>query len=151
MKKVKKIAKDFKSFATKGDILTMAIGIMIGTAFKDLIDSLVNNVISPPIGFLTSGLDFTSLFMTIGKTHYETIEQAQEAGATIITYGNFINSLISFLITAIVLFIFVNQAKKLFVKEEKKSRKATKKCPYCFSEIDIKATRCPNCTSKLTI
>jgi large conductance mechanosensitive channel len=149
MKKVKKIAKDFKSFAAKGDILTMAIGIMIGTAFKDLIDSLVNDVISPPIGFLTSGLDFRNLFITIGKTHYETIEQAQEAGATIITYGNFINSLISFLITAIVLFIFVNQAKKLFVKEEKKSKKITKECPYCFSEIDIKATRCSECTSKL--
>ena len=149
MKKVKKIAKDFKSFAAKGDILTMAIGIMIGTAFKDLIDSLVNDVISPPIGFLTSGLDFTNLFITIGETQYETIEQAQEAGATIITYGNFINSLISFLITAIVLFIFVNQAKKLFVKEEKKSKQTTKECPYCFSEIDIRASRCSECTSKL--
>ena len=149
MKEVKKIANDFKSFATKGDILTMAIGIMIGTALKDLIDSLVNDVISPPIGFLTSGLDFTNLFITIGKVQYETLEQAQEAGAITITYGNFINSLISFLITAIVLFIFVNQMQKLFEKRQKKVKKDTKKCPYCFSEIDIRATKCPSCTSKI--
>jgi len=149
MKKIKKIVNDFKSFANQGDIFTMAIGIMIGTAFKDLIDSLVNDVISPPIGFLTSGLDFTNLFITIGKVQYETLEQAQEAGAITITYGNFINSLLSFLITVFVLFVFVNQMKKLFEKREKKVKAVTKKCPYCFSEIDIRASRCSQCTSKI--
>jgi large conductance mechanosensitive channel len=149
MTKAKKFMKDFNNFATKGDILTMAIGIMIGTAFKDLIDSLVNDIISPPIGFLTSGLDFSDLFFVLGRTHYDSIEQAREAGAIVITYGTFINSLISFLITTLVLFIFVNQAKKLFVKEEKQVKKNTKKCPYCFNEINIKATRCPSCTSKI--
>lgn len=149
MKKESKFVKEFKDFATKGDVLTMAIGIMIGTAFKDLIDSLVNDIISPPIAFLTSGIDFSTLFFTIGKTHYETIEQAKEAGAIVITYGNFINTFISFLITAVVLFIFFNQMAKIFKKREKEGQKATKKCPYCFTEINIKATRCPNCTSKL--
>ena len=149
MKKVKKIAKDFKNFATKGDVLTMAIGIMLGTAFKDLIDSLVNDVISPPIAFLTSGIDFSTMFFTIGRERYETIEQAKEAGAIVITYGNFINTFISFLITAIVLFIFFNQMKKIFNKKETETKKTTKKCPYCFSDINIKATRCPECTSQI--
>jgi large conductance mechanosensitive channel len=149
MKKIKKIAKDFKNFATKGDILAMATGIMIGTAFKDLIDSLVKDIISPPIGFLTSGLNFSDLFFTIGITQYETIEKATDAGAIIITYGNFINILISFLITTVVLFIVINQTQKFFVKEEKKKKRTVKQCPYCFSKIDIKATRCSNCTSKL--
>lgn len=148
MKKGKKLFKDFKDFATKGDVISMAIGIMLGTAFKSLIDSLVNDIISPPIGFLTSGIDFSAMFFTLGKIQYETIEEAQNAGATIITYGNFINALISFLITAIVLFIFVNQMKKAFEKKEE-VKKTTKKCPYCFTEINIKATRCPNCTSEL--
>lgn len=149
MKKESKFVKEFKDFATKGDVLTMAIGIMIGTAFKDLIDSLVNDIISPPIAFLTSGIDFSTLFFTIGKTHYETIKQAKEAGAIVITYGNFINTFISFLITAIVLFIFFNQMTKMFKKSEKEEQKTTKKCPYCFTDINIKATRCPNCTSRL--
>lgn len=149
MKKVKKLAEDFKDFATKGDVLTMAIGIMLGTAFKDLIDSLVNDIISPPIAFLTSGIDFSSMFFTIGRSHYETIDQAREAGAIVITYGNFINTFISFFITAVVLFIFFNQMKKIFTKEETETKKTTKKCPYCFTDINIKATRCPNCTSKL--
>jgi len=149
MKKEKKVLKKFKDFTTKENILSAAVGIMMGTALKDLIDSLVNDIISPPIGFLTSGIDFTDLFITLGKTQYETLEAAQEAGATVITYGNFISTLVSFLITAVVLFIVVNQMKKLFVKEEKKVKKDTKKCPYCFSEINSKASRCPECTSKL--
>lgn len=149
MKKGKKVLKEFKNFATQGDIMTLAVGIMIGTAFKDLINSLVNDIISPPIGFLTSGIDFSSLFFTLGKVQYETIEEAQAAGATVITYGNFINSFITFSITAIVLFLFVNQMKKLFVKEEKEVKKVTKKCPYCLTDINVLATRCPNCTSKL--
>lgn len=149
MKKGKKVLKEFKNFATQGDIITMAIGIMIGTAFKDLINSLVNDIISPPIGFLTSGIDFSSLFFTLGKVQYETIEEAKSAGAIVITYGNFINTFISFFITTVVLFIFVHQMKKLFVRSQKETKKTTKKCPYCFTDINIKATRCPNCTSKL--
>ena len=149
MGKGRKLAEDFKSFATKGDVLTMAIGIMIGTAFKDLIDSLVNDIISPPIAFLTSGIDFSTLFFTIGKNHYETIEEAKEAGAIVITYGNFINTFISFLITAVVLFIFLKEFSRIFAKKEKQNKKTTKQCPYCFSEINIKATRCPRCTSQL--
>ncbi len=150
MGKGKKLTKEFKDFASKGDIFTMAVGIMIGAAFKDLIDSLVNDIISPPIAFITSGIDFSTLFFTIGKTRYETIEQAREAGAVVITYGNFINTFISFLITAIVLFIFLKQFNKIFTKKEKQEKTTIKKCPYCFSEININATKCPNCTSQLT-
>ncbi len=149
MKKRRKLAEEFKDFATKGDIFTMAVGIMLGTAFKDLIDSLVNDIISPPIAFLTSGIDFSTLFFTIGRNHYETIQEAKEAGAVVITYGNFINTFISFFITAVVLFIFLKQFNKIFSKKEKQEKKTTKKCPYCFTDINILATRCPNCTSKL--
>ena len=148
-KKVQKIVEDFKDFAFKDALLGTAVGIMLGSAIKDLVNSLIENILMPPIAHITSGIDFSELFITIGLEKFDTLEQAQEAGALVITYGQFINSAISFLILAFVLFLLVNTAQKSFKKKETKKEKTNKKCPYCFSEIDKRATRCPNCTSKL--
>ena len=146
----KKGWEDFKSFALKDNVISMAIGVVIGAAFKDLINSLVNNVFTPPIGFLTAKLDFSKLFITLGKTQYETLEEAKAANAVVIQYGLVLNTLIAFLITAFVLYLVSKAVSKATQKEkEAKIVKKTKKCPYCMSEIDIKAKRCPFCTSEL--
>jgi len=148
-KKIKRVAEDFKNFAFKDALLATAVGIMLGTTLKDLISSLIDNILMPPIEHIASGIDFSKLFITIGLEKYSTIKEAQEAGALIITYGEFINSLISFLILAFVLFLLVRIVQKSFKKKEVKKEKSTKVCPYCFSKIDKRATRCPNCTSEL--
>jgi large conductance mechanosensitive channel len=149
-KKFKKGWEDFKSFALKDNVISMAIGVVIGAAFKDLINSLVNNVFTPPIGFLTAKLDFSKLFITLGKTQYETLEEAKAANAVVIQYGLVLNTLIAFLITAFVLYLVSKAVSKATQKEkEAKIAKKTKKCPYCMSEINIKAKRCPFCTSEL--
>ena len=152
-KKVKNLTKEFKAFTTQTAILSTAVGIMIGAALKDVIDSLVQNILTPPINYLTSGIDFSDLYVVLGNESYESIELAKEAGAVVIEYGAFINSLFSFLIISLVLFIIVNKGKKIleknFKKEEDTKKKTTKICPYCFSEVNIKATKCPYCTSKL--
>lgn len=146
----KKGWEDFKSFALKDNVISMAIGVVIGAAFKDLINSLVNNVFTPPIGFLTAKLDFSKLFITLGKTQYKTLEEAKAANAVVIQYGLVLNTLIAFLITAFVLYLVSKAVSKATQKEkEAKIVKKTKKCPYCMSEIDIKAKRCPFCTSEL--
>ena len=149
--KFKKGWEDFKSFALKGNVISMAVGVVIGAAFKDLINSLVNNVFTPPIGFLTAKLDFSKLFITLGKTQYETLEEAQAANAVVIQYGLVLKTLVSFLITAFVLYLVSKAVSKATQKEkDAKPVKKTKKCPYCMSEINIKAKRCPFCTSELT-
>lgn len=145
----KKGWEDFKSFALKDSVISLAIGVIIGTALKSLIDALVNNVFTPPIGFLTARLDFSELFITLGKAKYETLAQAQEAGAVVIQYGLVLNALISFLITAIVLYFVSKAVAKATEKKKVEVKKTTKKCPYCISEIDIKAKRCPFCTSNV--
>lgn len=154
LKRLKKTFKDFQEFAFKDAVLGAAVGIMIGTALKDLISSLVDNILMPPIAYITSGINFEDLFLVIGKNGYDSIEAAQKADALILTYGKFINSLVSFLILAVVLYFLINVfvkgiQKRLEREDEKKEKPTTKECPYCITEIDIKATRCPNCTSKL--
>ena len=151
---LKKTFKDFQEFAFKDAVLGAAVGIMIGTALKDLISSLVDNILMPPIAYITSGINFEDLYVVIGNGTYENIEAAREANALILTYGQFINSLISFLILAIVLYLLINVfvkgiQKRLEREDEKKEKPTTKECPYCKTEIHIDAKRCPNCTSKL--
>jgi len=151
-KKVKKIAEGFQNFAFKDAILGTAVGIMLGAAIKDLITALIDNILMPPIAYITSGIDFSEMFFVIGKGNFENVEMAREAGALILTYGEFINAFLSFVILAIVLyFLFdlgIKSLQKRFKKEEEK-KKTKKKCPFCFTEIHQKATRCPNCTSEL--
>mgnify|MGYP001075224414 CR=1 FL=1 len=150
--KLKKTVRDFKKFALKDTVLATAVGIMIGVALKDLINSLIDNILMPPIAYITSGIDFSELFVVIGKGKYDTVEAANEAGALIITYGEFINAFLSFLVLAIVLYLLTNVVLKQMQKkseDEKKKEKTTKECPFCKTEMRNKAKRCPNCTSEL--
>jgi large conductance mechanosensitive channel len=141
-KKVKKLTDDFKNFALKDAAFGTAIGIMLGAALKDVITSLIDNLLMPPIAYITSGIDFSDLFLTIGDTDLT------------FKYGAFINSFIIFIITALVLFILTNvivkSIKEKVVKDKKIEKKTTKECPYCKSEINKSATRCPHCTSKIS-
>lgn len=147
LKGIKKELKEFKKFAIKDNVISLAVGVIIGVAFKDLVDALVKNVFTPPIGFLTANLDFSELFITLGKQHYDTLTQAQEAQAVVIKYGLVLNALITFTITAIVLYFIVRAINKATEKEQKAEEKKTRKCPYCFSEISKKASKCAFCTS----
>ena len=146
--------KEFKDFAMRGNVVDMAVGIIIGGAFGTIVKSLVADVIMPPIGLLMGGVDFTDLFVILKEGAqagpYVTLAAAQEAGAVTISYGIFANSVISFLIVAFAVFLLIRSINKLQAEEaEEPSEPTTKECTYCFSEIPIKATRCGNCTSDL--
>ncbi len=144
--------KEFKEFAVQGNVMDMAIGIIIGGAFGKIVSSLVTDVIMPPIGLLLGGVDFTNLFATLGPVKYATLAEAAAAGAATINYGVFINTVIDFLIIALAIFIVIKQLNRLKKKEEPAliAAPTTKECPYCISQIPLNATRCPNCTSQLT-
>lgn len=146
--------KDFKEFAMKGNVVDMAVGIIIGAAFGTIVKSLVADVIMPPIGLLLGGVDFANLFFVIkqGATAgpYETVAAAKEAGAVTINYGVFINTIISFLIVAFAIFLLIKQLSKMKKEEEAPPPEpTTRECTFCFTEIPIKASRCPHCTSAL--
>jgi large conductance mechanosensitive channel len=144
--------QEFKKFAMRGNVVDMAVGIIIGGAFGTIVKSLVADVIMPPIGLLLGGVDFSNLFLTLkeGATAgpYASLAVAQEAGAVTISYGVFINAVISFLIVAFAVFLLIKSINKLQAEEEEEEPKE-KDCPYCVSSIAIAATRCPNCTSEL--
>jgi len=147
--------KEFKDFAMRGNVVDMAVGIIIGGAFGTIVKSLVADVIMPPIGLLLGGVDFTDLFITLKEGAqagpYATLAAAQEAGAVTISYGIFANSVISFLIVAFAVFLLIRSINKLQAEEvEEPAEPTTKECTFCFSEVPIKATRCPNCTSELS-
>ena len=144
--------EEFKKFIMRGNVIDMAVGIVMGAAFGGIVNSFVNDVLMPPIGVLLGGIDFSNLFLLIKKGAtpgpYLTLTQAQEAGAVTLNYGVFINTIISFLIIAAAIFVvirFLNQLKK----KEEVPPPSTKECPFCFTVIPIKATRCPNCTTEL--
>ncbi|OOM76778.1 large conductance mechanosensitive channel protein MscL [Clostridium sp. BL-8] len=141
--------KEFKEFAMKGNIIDLAVGVIIGGAFSKIITSLVNDIIMPLVGLLIGKVDFSNLFFTLGKGNFKTIQEAKAAGVATVNYGLFINNVIDFLIVAFSIFIAVRQVNKLFKKKEENSEHNKKQCKYCYSEIDINATRCPNCTSQL--
>ncbi len=146
--------KEFKEFAVKGNVVDMAVGIIIGGAFGTIVKSLVNDVIMPPIGLLLGNVDFSNLFLVLkhGTTPgpYLTQAAASEAGAVTLNYGLFINTVISFLIVAFAVFLLVKQVNRLKRKDESAPPPpTTRQCPYCVSIIDKSATRCPNCTSAL--
>ncbi len=146
--------KEFKEFAMRGNVVDMAVGIVIGAAFGTIVKSLVADVIMPPIGLLLGNVDFANLFVVLkqGTTAapYASLADAQAAGAVTINYGAFINTIISFVIVAFAIFLLIRQLNALKRKEEAPAAEpTTKDCPFCFSTIAIKATRCPNCTSNL--
>lgn len=146
--------KEFKTFVMRGNVLDMAVGVIIGGAFGAIIKSLVNDILMPPIGLLFGNVDFSNLFLTLksGATPgpYPTLALAQEAGAVTINYGLFINSIIIFLIMALALFVLIRGVNRMQKEEEVPPTESTEKeCPHCFTTIPIKATRCPQCTSNL--
>ncbi len=146
--------KEFKEFAMRGNVVDMAVGIVIGAAFGVIVKSLVSDVIMPPIGLLLGNVDFENLFAVLkqGATAgpYASLADAKAAGAVSMNYGVFINTIISFIIVAFCVFLLIRGINKLKRKEEAPPPEpTTKECPYCFSTIAIKATRCANCTSEL--
>jgi len=142
--------KEFRDFAMRGNVLDMAIGIIMGAAFGKIISSLVSDILMPPIGMLLGRVDFGSLFLNLSGTAYPSLAAAREAGAPTINYGVFLNTVLDFLIVALAIFLLIRQINRLKRKEEEKPPEPTSKhCVFCFSTIPIKATRCPNCTSEL--
>ena len=144
--------KEFKEFVLRGNVVDMAVGIIIGAAFGKIVTSFVNDILMPPIGLLLGGVDFSNLFITLSGGHYATLAEAQAAGAVTINYGLFINTVLDFLIVAAVIFLFIRQINRMRRKEEAPPPEpTTKECPYCLSTIPLKATRCPYCTSELEV
>ncbi len=139
---------EFKKFIMRGNVLDLAIGVIIGGAFGAIVQSLVKDIIMPPIGLLLGKVDFANLFINISGTKYASLAAAQEAGAATINYGLFINTVINFLILAFVIFLIVKQVNKLKAPEPV-AEPTTKQCPFCFTDIPKAAKRCPNCTSQL--
>ena len=137
--------KEFKEFIAKGNVMDMAVGIILGVAFGKIITSFVTDVLMPPVGLLLGKVDFANLFVNISGKSYATLAEAKAAGAATINYGLFINSIIDFIIVAFVIFLVVKQINKM----RKPVVVATKECPYCISLVPPQATRCPACTSEL--
>ena len=137
------ILKEFKDFAARGNVLDLAVGVIIGAAFGKIVSSLVSDIIMPPIGFILGKVDFSSLYLNLSGTHYESLEAAKAAGAPTINYGLFLNALIDFMIVAFVIFMIVREANKYIIKHEV----TDKPCPRCTSAIPLAATKCPKCTA----
>jgi large conductance mechanosensitive channel len=140
--------KEFKEFAMRGNVLDMAIGIIIGGAFGKIISSLVGDVLMPPIGKLMGNLDFSNLFFALNGQVYDSLKAAKDAGAPTINYGLFLNTVIDFVIVAFAIFMLVRQINRL-KKEAPPAAPSTKECPYCLTQIALKATRCAACTSEV--
>lgn len=145
--------KEFKEFAMRGNVIDLAIGVIIGAAFGKIVTSFVNDVIMPPIGLLLGNVDFSNLFLNLSGQSYASLAEAQAAGAPTLNYGVFINTVLDFLIVAFVIFLVVRQMNRLKRKQDTQEAPppapTTKDCPFCVSTIPIKASRCPNCTSDL--
>ena len=147
--------KEFKEFAMRGNVVDMAVGIIIGAAFGTVIKSLVADIIMPPIGLLLGNVDFANLFVLLKPGNppgpYLALAEAQKAGAVTINYGAFINTIISFVIVAFAVFLLIRSLNRMKKPEEAPAASATKECPYCLSTIPVKATRCAHCTSELKV
>ena len=140
--------KEFREFIMRGNVVDLAVGVIIGGAFGKIVSSLVSDVIMPPIGLLLNGVDFSNLFVSLTGQSYATLAEAQAAGAPTLNYGNFINSVIDFLLVGLVIFLLIRAINRL-QRPAPAAEPSTKECPFCFSAIAVKATRCPNCTSQL--
>ena len=139
--------EDFKKFAVRGNVMDMAVGVIIGGAFGKIVTSAVNDIIMPPIGMALGKMDFKDLFICLNGKEYASLELAKKAGAPVLAYGSFINTVIDFVILAFIVFMMIRQINKL--KAEEPPAPPKRKCPFCKSEIADDATRCPHCTSEL--
>ena len=143
---------EFKKFIMRGNVIDLAVGVIVGGAFQAIVKSLVDDVVMPVISLATKGINFADLFIALDGGEYATLAAAQEAGAATLNYGNFISAILNFLIMAFVVFVLVkgiNKVSDMNKKPEAPAAPTTKECPYCKSEIAIGATKCPNCTSDL--
>ena len=143
-----KMMEEFKKFALKGNMIDLAVGVIIGGAFNGIVSSLVNDIIMPVLSLFTGKLDFANWFIALDGNTYLTLADAQEAGAATLNYGNFISGIINFVIMAFVVFMLVKGINKLKT-EPAPAAPTTKKCPFCKTDIPLEATKCPHCTSKL--
>ncbi len=141
--------KEFREFAMRGNVLDLAVGIILGGAFGKIVTSLVSDVIMPPIGLLLGRVNFAGLFISLTGERFLSLAEAQAAGAPTINYGLFLNTIVDFLLVAFVIFLLVKQINRLATKPAPAAAVASKDCPYCSTAIPIKATRCPHCTSQL--
>ena len=147
---MKKFIKDFKDFAFKGNIVDLAVGMMIGAAFTAIVKSLVDDIVMPVFSIFTGKMRFEDKFLALDGNAYATLAEAEEAGASVLKYGNFISAFINFLVISVVIFLFLKLILKLkSPKKEPEAAPTTKKCPYCKSEIAIDAVKCPHCTSEV--
>lgn len=141
--------KDFKAFIMRGNVLDLAVGVVIGAAFAKIVNSLVSDIILPPVGLLLGRVDFSNLFLNLSGTPYQSLAEAQTAGAATLNYGLFINNIINFLIIGFVIFLVVRYANRLIAKPTPAAEPTEKDCPYCFTRIPLQAVRCPHCTTHL--
>ncbi len=140
--------KEFKEFVMRGNVIDLAIGIIIGAAFGKIVTSFVSDILMPPIGLLLGKVDFGNLYINLSGVRYDTLKAAKEAGAATINYGVFLGTVIDFLIVAFVIFLVIRQINRMKRKQDE-SEASTRECAFCLSSIPIKATRCPHCTSDL--
>lgn len=154
MSKVKGFGSEFKKFIMRGNVIDLAVGVIVGGAFQAIVKSLVDDIVMPVISLATKGVDLANWFVALDGKEYATLEAAQEAGAAVLSYGNFISAILNFLIMAFVVFLLIKGINTISEKTKKKEEEApaeptTKECPFCKSEIAIEASRCPHCTSQL--
>lgn len=138
--------KEFKEFAVRGNVIDMAVGVIIGGAFGKIVSSLVDNIIMPPVGLLLGGIDFSNLFINLGEIPVRTMAEAKELNMPVLAYGQFLNTVVDFLIIAFVIFLCIRQMNKIFPKPEEASKRT---CDFCCEVIADEATRCPHCTAIL--
>jgi large conductance mechanosensitive channel len=141
--------KEFRDFAARGNVIDLAVGVIIGAAFGKIVTSAVDDLIMPPIGMALGRVDFKDLFVALNGAAYPSLAAAKAAGAPILAYGNFINTIIQFLIVAFVIFMMVRQINRLKTPAPSAPKDESRDCPFCISRISRKAARCPNCTSAL--
>jgi large conductance mechanosensitive channel len=141
--------KEFRDFAVKGNVMDLAVAVIMGAAFGPIVTSLVNDIIMPPIGLILGEVDFKDLFLNLGGDSYASLAAAKEAAAPVIAYGTFLNTVINFLIVGFAVFLLVKQANRFKEPAPPPAPAATKECPYCINAVPLKATRCGHCTSEL--
>lgn len=141
--------KEFREFVMRGNVVDMAVGIIIGAAFGKIVTSFVSDVLMPPIGLLMGKMDFSNLFIDLSGTGFATLAEAKKAGAATINYGLFFNTILDFVIVAVAIFLLIRQINRM-KREPAPAAPDTKECPFCLSMVPLKAVRCPHCTSELT-